>query len=51
MKALATLVLLTGTTTFAFAGGAVPEIDANSAVAAVALVAGGLLVMRGRRKK
>ena len=29
---------------------AVPEIDARTAVSAVALIAGGLLVMRARRK-
>ena len=28
-----------------------PEIDANSAVAAVALIAGGLVVIRGRRRR
>jgi len=50
MKTLATLVLLAGTATFAFGEAVVPEIDANSAVAAIALVSGGLLVMRGRRK-
>jgi hypothetical protein len=31
--------------------GQVPEIDANSAVAAIALISGGLLVMRSRGKK
>jgi len=48
---LATLILLTGMATFAFAGNEVPEIDANSAVAAVALVSSGILVLRSRRKK
>lgn len=49
----ALLLLLAGTATFAMAGGltAVPEVDGNSAVAAVALVSGGLLVLRTRRKK
>jgi len=51
MKTLATLILLTGMATFAFAGTPVPEVDANSAVAAVALISGGLLVMRARRNK
>ena len=53
MKALATLILLFGgTATLAFAGfNAVPEIDSNSATAAIALVTGGLLVSRRRRKR
>jgi putative effector of murein hydrolase len=51
MKTLAALILLTGTATFAFGAAAVPEIDANSAAAAIALVMGGLLVMRARREK
>jgi LPXTG-motif cell wall-anchored protein len=52
MKALSALILLAGTATFALATVAiVPEIDANSAAAAIALVSGGLLVLRGRRKK
>ena len=51
MKILATLIVLTGTATFAFAGTPVPEIEGNSAAAAVALVSGGLLVLRARRKK
>lgn len=52
MKALSTLILLTGTATLALAGfNVVPEIDANSATAAVALVSGALLLVRGRRKK
>jgi LPXTG-motif cell wall-anchored protein len=33
------------------AGNNAPEIDGNTASAAVALVSGGLLVLRGRRKK
>jgi hypothetical protein len=51
MKTLAALILLTGTATFAFAGDVVPEIDANSAVAAIAIVSGGLLVLRARRRR
>jgi hypothetical protein len=34
-----------------FAFGAVPEIPTGSAVSAVALLSGALLVIRGRRKK
>ena len=52
MKAFGTLVILLGAASFAFAGTpAVPEVDGNTAAAAVALVSGGLLVLRGRRKK
>jgi len=52
MKTLATLILLAGTATFALGGGtSVPEIDANSAAAAIAIVSGGLLVLRARRRK
>jgi MYXO-CTERM domain-containing protein len=36
---------------FAFAGMLAPEIDASTGVAAVGLLAGGLLVLRSRRKK
>jgi hypothetical protein len=45
-------MLLMGAAGYAFAGTAVtaPEIDASSAVAALALLAGGLLVLRGRRR-
>ena len=34
----------------AFGAVAAPEIDGNTAVAAIALVGGSLLVLRGRRK-
>jgi hypothetical protein len=53
MKPLLGLALiLMGTSTFALATTAnVPEIDGSSAVAAIALVSGGLLVIRGRRKR
>jgi|KBSMisStaDraftv2_1062788.scaffolds.fasta_scaffold447036_3 hypothetical protein len=52
MKTLTTLILLAGTATFAFGQTApVPEIDGNSAMAAIALVSGALLVIRGRRRK
>jgi len=52
MKTLATFMLVAGTATFAFAGGtSVPEIDANSAAAAIAIVSGGLLVLRARGRK
>ena len=52
VKILAALILLAGTATFALAEALpVPEIDANSATAAAALIAGGLLMLEGRRKK
>ncbi len=51
MKLLATLVMLAGTASFTFAGVSTPEIDGSSAATAVALVSGGLLVLRGRRKR
>ncbi|HTP35664.1 MAG TPA: hypothetical protein VMJ75_25975 [Candidatus Acidoferrales bacterium] len=40
-------------TTAAFAGSvaSVPEIDASAGAGAVALIAGGLVVLRARRKK
>jgi hypothetical protein len=45
-------VLLMGFTGYALAGApAAPEIDASSGAAAVALLAGGLLVLRARRAR
>ena len=45
-------LLLTGAACFAFAGTiSTPEIDGASAVSAVVLLSGGLLVLRARRKK
>lgn len=44
--------LLAGGAGFAFAGITVaPEIDGSSALSAVVLLSGGLLVLRARRKK
>jgi len=44
--------LMMGAASFAFAGGVVaPEIDGASAASAVALLSGGLLILRARRKK
>jgi LPXTG-motif cell wall-anchored protein len=52
MKLMAVSVLMAGLAGAVFAGGpVVPEIDGSSAVAAVALLSGGLLVLRGRRRK
>ena len=45
------LLLLAGSAVVAMGGTKlVPEIDPSSAVGALALLAGGLLVIRGRRK-
>ena len=45
-------MLLAGSASLAFAGIAIaPEIDGASAVSAVVLLSGGLLVLRARRKK
>jgi len=47
-------LLLAGAASSAFAGsvvGVAPEIDGASAVTAVVLLSGGLLVLRARRKK
>ena len=43
------MLLLVGTAGFAWAGFPVPEIDASSATAAIALVSGGMIVLWGRR--
>jgi len=51
MKILGTLIVLLGVASSAFGLTAVPEVDANSSVAAIALVSGGLLVIRARRRK
>ena len=44
-------MLVVGAAGYAMAGFTTPEIDSASAGAAVALLSGGLLVLRGRRKK
>jgi|HubBroStandDraft_6_1064221.scaffolds.fasta_scaffold297371_2 hypothetical protein len=52
MKVVGIMLLLVGTVTFASAApGGVPEIDASSAVSALALLSGSLLMLRSRRKK
>ena len=53
-KFLSLSCMLAGAASFAFAGtvGVVaPEIDGASAITAVVLLSGGLLVLRARRKK
>jgi hypothetical protein len=44
------VVLVIGVAGIAFAGITVPEINAGSAASTLALVAGAVLVMRGRRR-
>ena len=52
MKPVAILLLLVGSSAFAFAGSqVVPEISPVSGAAALALVSGAILVIRGRRKR
>ncbi len=46
-----TAMLMGMATALMAAGAAVPEIDGSTTVAAVALLAGGALVIRARRKK
>jgi hypothetical protein len=50
-KVLGLAVLVMGMATALCAGTTGPEIDASTGAAAVALLTGGLLVLRGRRKK
>jgi len=52
MKSVGMVLLLVSLSSLAFAGGvAVPEISPASGGAALALLSGALLVIRGRRKK
>jgi len=51
-KFIAFSMLLAGAANCAFAGTSVaPEIDGASAVSALVLLSGGLLILRARRKK
>jgi hypothetical protein len=52
MKTIGTMIMLFASASFAFAGqNPTPEIDANMAGSALALISGGLLVLRSRRNK
>jgi hypothetical protein len=52
MKIVGVMLLVVGTVTIASATpGGVPEIDASSAVSALALLSGSLLMLKSRRKK
>jgi hypothetical protein len=49
---IAVMLLVLGTSTVSMAGiQVVPEIDSTTGAAAVALIAGAALIIRGRRKK
>ncbi len=49
-KVLGLILILTGTTAVALAAPAVPEIDPSNCASALALFAGAVLVVRGRRR-
>jgi hypothetical protein len=51
MKIAGTILLLVGMSGFAFAGTGVPEIDPATGVSALALLSGGLLVIRARQRR
>jgi len=51
IRSLGITMLLLGTSGFLLAGLSTPEIDPSSGAAAFALLAGGLMVLRARRKK
>jgi LPXTG-motif cell wall-anchored protein len=50
-RVIGTAILLASVANFAFAGFTAPEIDGSSVAAAVGLLAGGILVLRSRKKK
>jgi hypothetical protein len=49
-KSIVLTMLLASLAGYAFAGVSTPEIDASSGVAALALLSGGLLVLKTRRR-
>jgi hypothetical protein len=52
MRILGMAIVMASVAGFAFAGrGPAPEIDASAGAAAIGLLAGGLLILRGRKKK
>jgi hypothetical protein len=50
-KLIAVALLVVGSSVVAAAGSNVPEIDPASGANALALIAGGLVILRSRRKK
>jgi hypothetical protein len=51
MKIIGIMLLVVGTVATASAITTAPEVDANSAVSALALLSGSLLMLKSRRKK
>lgn len=51
MRVLGIALVMTSVAGFAFGGGNAPEINASAAPAAIGLLTGGLLILRGRKKK
>ena len=51
MRILGLALVIAGLAGTALAGSVAPEIDGSTASAAVALVAGGLIVLRARKRK
>lgn len=51
MKVFGIAMLMVGIATSLMAGNVAPEVDASTGAAALALLTGGVLVLRGRRKK
>jgi MYXO-CTERM domain-containing protein len=49
-KLIGFALLLAGSAGFLFAGNTAPEIDPSSGAAALALLSGGLIVLRSRRR-
>jgi len=52
-KVVGLVLLIMGASSAVMAAGVIisPEIDVSTGIAAVAILAGGILVLRGRRKK
>ena len=50
-KTIGLAMLVLGVARYALAGTVSPEIDASSGVAALALLSGGLLILRSRRRR
>jgi hypothetical protein len=49
-KVTGLMLLFLGVSGYAFAGNVTPEIDGSSAMAAVTLISGGMVVLWGRRR-
>jgi hypothetical protein len=51
IRGIGMAILLASVAGFAFAGTSAPEIDGSTGAAAIGLLAGGLVVLRSRKKK